>query len=382
MRLLGLPLGAVLLLPAALALPARAATIVVDVGGSSSYATMQAGIDASTSGDTVLVLPGTYSGTGNTNVKFRGKEITLLAESGPAETTIDGQRQAKGLILDQGEGHDAIIDGFTIRNAGISSVWGSDGGGICCIGSAPTVRNCVFDDCFASGGQHMMRGWGGGIFCEHAAGARIQDCEFIHCTGLAGSGVFAGQSHVEVTRCVFRNCIGCFEAGGVCISQESGALISDCLFASCTVCPGGTAPGSLSSYQSTLVVEGCTFVESGGYSSVVWLTDLCAFRNCVVAFNSAPALACGTGSAPQISHCIVFGNAGGDSLCGVHTDNLFVDPLFCNVTGGEMTLCENSQALPQNNSWGEQVGALGEGCGDCPSAGEPRSWGSIKALYR
>ena len=38
---------------------------------------------------------------------------------------------------------------------------------------------------------------------------------------------------------------------------------------------------------------------------------------------------------PDVSHCCVFANAGGDSLCGDHSENLFEDPLFCDAEGGD-----------------------------------------------
>ncbi|MHC4676624.1 MAG: hypothetical protein ACYTBZ_29420, partial [Planctomycetota bacterium] len=41
------------------------------------YATIQVAIDASVDGDTVVVVPDTYSGPGNRNISFKGKAITV-----------------------------------------------------------------------------------------------------------------------------------------------------------------------------------------------------------------------------------------------------------------------------------------------------------------
>jgi hypothetical protein len=68
-------------------------------------------------------------------------------------------------------------------------------------------------------------------------------------------------------------------------------------------------------------------------------------------------------------------NAGGDSLPGDSGDNLFTDPLLCDVYHDDFTLCENSPCVADNNAWGEPVGAHGIGCGNCDSPVEAMSWG-------
>ena len=58
---------------------------------------IQEGIDAAVDGDTVLVLDGTYSGTGNRDIGFLGKAITVRSENGPAGCLVDmwpGERRA------------------------------------------------------------------------------------------------------------------------------------------------------------------------------------------------------------------------------------------------------------------------------------------------
>jgi hypothetical protein len=84
---------------------------------------------------------------------------------------------------------------------------------------------------------------------------------------------------------------------------------------------------------------------------------------------------------PIVTHCCVFGNGGGGVMCGDTFGNLYEDPLFCNLPGGDVTLQETSPCLPDNNEWGELIGAHDQGC-EGPVPVERISWGTIKSMYR
>ncbi len=101
--------------------------------------TLQAGVDASVDGDTVLVAPGVYAGTGNYNVDFGAKNLVVIAESGPDSTIVNCFDSAgairRGFILEQNQDSTSVLDGFTLRQATI---------GVYMMGSA-LIRNCVID---------------------------------------------------------------------------------------------------------------------------------------------------------------------------------------------------------------------------------------------
>ncbi len=69
------------------AAPAQAATLCVDPGGGGCYTTIQAAINAASSGDTILVSPGSY--TENLNV---GAGVTLLGAQANVDPNTPGAR--------------------------------------------------------------------------------------------------------------------------------------------------------------------------------------------------------------------------------------------------------------------------------------------------
>jgi len=84
----------------------------------SEYPTIQAAVDACVDGDVVIVADDTYTGPGNTNIKFFGKAITVRSENGPENCIIDceGSTQS-GFYLQYEEGPASIVDGFTVTNS-------------------------------------------------------------------------------------------------------------------------------------------------------------------------------------------------------------------------------------------------------------------------
>jgi hypothetical protein len=116
------------------------------------YPSIQAGIDAASDGDTVLVAAGTYTGTGNKNLIFGGKAVILNAPDGPATTIIDCESSGRAFNFssygwNSGETPATAVVGFTLTNGYAYAVNPDSalnrGGAILCLNSSPQIRNCM-----------------------------------------------------------------------------------------------------------------------------------------------------------------------------------------------------------------------------------------------
>ena len=161
-----------------------AAASVIHVPG--DQPTIQAGIDAANSGDTVMVDPGTYF----ENINFNGKPITVISSSGPATTIIDGGNIAPVVTFSSGETPRSVLSRFTLQHGTSTFTSQYDGGGIYINSSSPTISKNIIQNNTACNG-------GGGIAIEFAS-PRIQSNMIINnsqsgCSGgIGGGGISVG----------------------------------------------------------------------------------------------------------------------------------------------------------------------------------------------
>ena len=125
-----------------LAAPCPASTIIVNANGTGDYPTIQAAIEAANDYDIIELQPGTYTGTGNRDIDFLGKAITVRSLNGPETCIINCEGTEteghRGFNFDNSEDANSVLAGLTITN-GYARY---DGGAIQCWQSSPTIKNC------------------------------------------------------------------------------------------------------------------------------------------------------------------------------------------------------------------------------------------------
>jgi len=133
---------------ALLSLSTGAAASTITVPG--NQPTIQAGINAASPGDTVLVAPGTYY----ESIDFQGKAITVTSSGGASVTIIDGSGTANPIVLfHRGETAKSVLSGFTVQNDGPTAQVGAyqPSGAIFIDGASPIIQKNVITQNVCSG---------------------------------------------------------------------------------------------------------------------------------------------------------------------------------------------------------------------------------------
>jgi predicted outer membrane repeat protein len=398
-----------LALPSAFALVLCAVALPVAVPAATlhvpdEYSTIQAGVNAAEPGDTVLVAAGTYMGSGNREIEFFGKDISVIAEGGPDVTTIDGQLVSQAFIIRGGETRAARIEGFKMINCG-----GQVGAAISCESSSPTIANCLF----TGNGTPFL---GGAIYSD--ADPRLVECQISNNTAQRGGGLY-GSFTIENCTINGNTCIrngGGIRGSGTILNttfmwnsaEDGGAIFGDFVVKDCTIIANQASNwggGIVAEDMEETSIEGCLIAGNrsplggGVYVDLLAIVDI---TSTTIAGNLADELGGGiylsNPDVMSIEKTILWGNCAfflGNQTYGTSAnlipficnavdsvgiaqpelfdfigDQVYTDPLFCDpascasapTTGGDYTLFSDSPCLSINSPCGELIGALPVGC--------------------
>ena len=314
-------------------LPGQAKVIEVP----KDYPTIQAAIDSTVDGDTVLVSPGTYV----ENIDFLGKAITVASTDGPDATVIDGAQNGSVVKFVTDEGSDSVLEGFTITNG--SGTYGDfygymayQGGGIHCDKASPTItsNHIEWNEVDVGGGIHCKNG-----SAPHIAGNRIcNNTAFMVGGGLAAVSNCAGA----ITDNVISFNIAHVSSGGICLTVYCSPSVSGNLiegnFAS------GPGAGIYCHSRSSPVIANNYFVENQ-------------------ATEAGGGISCWGTSNPEIVNNTLFQNQAGtygggiccrDSSSPVITNNTIMEN-EASTSGGGLGCLSNSFPVVKNTISRENI---------------------------
>ena len=102
--------------PVTLSAAAGATTWHVNPLGTGDFPTIQAAVNATADGDTILLEPGVYTGAENKNLDLLGKALVIRPEEIRAEAIIDCEGDGRGFDFSGGEPPETIIEDVAIIN--------------------------------------------------------------------------------------------------------------------------------------------------------------------------------------------------------------------------------------------------------------------------
>ncbi len=284
--------------------------LLVRPDGTGDAPTIQAALDIAAVGDTIRLADGTYTGPGNRDLVFQGKDVVVCAAAAdPALCVVDcGGSEAEPHrfgYLESGEGTGAQVRGLTIRGG-----WQSTYGGALRLKSTSPV----FADC---------------VFIGNTVGSSTQ----------TGGAVAASGGAPRFERCVFTGNRAGF-GGAVSVRGSATPTFTDCLFYANYADQGGAALG-VSNLGTVVTVTGCTFADHTSYGSsgviALYGSPVLTMDHSIVAFSvNGPAIYFDVNGTPDatLSCCDLYGTPAGTWIGPLAAQlgadgNITADPWFC-----------------------------------------------------
>jgi len=335
------------------------------------YTTIQAGINAASDYDTVLVDTGTYV----ENINYNGKNISVASKYLTTQDTIyishtiiDGGQDGSVITFENGEDSTAILVGFTVRN-------GSNdyGGGIYCrmfspstndvnntnnsgdeeeairgkLSCNPTLENIKITDNFA-----LYEG--GGIYCYVNSSPSLKKVTITNnSTDNNGGGISCVGSYPNLENVKISNNSAIYQGGGIYCYDNSNPSLKKVTIADNSAENGGGI--YFSEFNSCL--ENITLSNNlaGSEGGGIFCENNCNFNilNCILWNDLPQEIFFSQYQAPNtitISYSDIKGGeaaieTNGNGTVNWQDGNINLDPLFIDPLNDYYQLTENSPCI-------------------------------------
>ncbi len=318
-----------------------------DGSAANPFASIQYGLDAAVSGDSVLIAGGVYT----ENINPGGKNVVLISIEGAEATFVESSDASIPVIsFVSGESAGCIIEGFTIMNS-------SGAPGILCDGSSPTIRYCIIRDCYNNGD-------GGGIVCTNGSNASILSNDiWDNVADGDGGGIYCKSSNPIINGNAFVS-NSARDGAGMYVFDNAYPEILYNLFVYNYSSRNGGAIASLRQNTRSLIIDYCTMFQnradgSGGaiYSEMSYLIVSTSILWQDIASVTGSEIEWTPGALTVVSNSDISGG-----WLGAGSGNSDVDPMFCDIAGGDFHLQENSPLAAYPFVNGNPIGAMESGC--------------------
>jgi len=241
------------------------------------FSTIQDAIDDSNTFDDCIiwVSPGTYTGSGNRDIDFMNKAITVTSTdpNDPcvvSATIIDcGSSRSNphcGFYFHRNEDHTSVVDGFTIIN-GYGHYIAFDaiytGGAIhCSYGSGPRIRRCIFKNNMNDKTHSDTHGGAVGCYAEgwSSVSPLIENCIIYDNEAYYGGGISVISMSPTIRNCIIRD-NDAVRGGGINLFWPWNPYINNCTIVNNSASTGGGISSSGS--YSTETIMNCILWGNG-----------------------------------------------------------------------------------------------------------------------
>jgi predicted outer membrane repeat protein len=202
---------------------ARGVAHLVRPDGTGDFPTIQAALDGSANGDTVLLANGTFTGAGNRDLDFRGRAIVLASQERSASAcVIDVEASPtaphRGIFCHSAEGPGTAVEDVTITRA-----YAPVGGAALLLAAGPSFRRVVFagNSAATAGAVYVLNGSpifegcifrdniipmgsGGAFYGKFGGTPRFTGCKFFDNQARYGGGAYFRENSSPIfERCIW-----------------------------------------------------------------------------------------------------------------------------------------------------------------------------------